>query len=524
MKTSRIKAIMYFQTMKGRAIGAPFYGFFVKRQGRRYLKSKFLKGVALVMRIFDTDVQELKYKVLKEVVKLERIGALEQEYHSIPKTIIPGPRATMRCCIYHERAIVEERVKLAMGGDKLNPNIVEVIDCACDECPVKRFFVTDACRGCLSHRCQSVCPVGAITTDKHKSVIDTEKCIECGRCMKACPYSAIIENQRPCVKGCVAKAITINEQKKASIDSKKCTGCGACVYQCPFGAIVDKSYIIDVLRLIKSSANGKNYKVYAVVAPSFAGQFSYAKPGQIVSGIKRAGFNVIVEAALGADVVAKKEAEELVKKGFLTSSCCPAFVSYVKENFPDISGHISSNISPMAETAKLIKKADTSAKVVFIGPCTAKKLEIKQPEIAGLVDSVLTFEELQSLFDGMGILIEALPEETIDDASCYGRIFARSGGLSEAIKSVIENEALNFNLSSETCNGAEQCKVALLKASKGKLDKNFIEGMFCEDGCIGGAACLTHSVKNVAVINKYSALSRKKSVDISLNELSTRKF
>ncbi len=476
------------------------------------------------LRLFDTAVQELKYKVLKEVVKLEQAGTLEQELHSIPYKIIPGPKATMRCCIYHERAIVEERVKLAMGGNKDNPCIVEVIDSACDECPVKRFVITDACRGCIAHRCESACPVGAITAGRQQSVIDSEKCIECGRCMKACPYSAIIENQRPCVKSCVPKAIVIDEHKKALIDSKKCTGCGACVYQCPFGAIVDKSYILETLRLLKHSNNGKSYKVYAVLAPSFASQFSYAKPGQIITGIKKAGFHSVMEAALGADIVAQKEAHELVEKGFLTSSCCPAFVSYIKTAFPKAAQYISHNISPMAETAKLIKKKDSTAKVVFIGPCTAKKLEFKEPEIAGLVDSVITFEELQAWFDGVGIEIETLPEESLKDASYFGRNFARNGGLTQAIESVIKKDAPDFILNSEVCNAAEQCKAALLKVSKGRLAKNFIEGMFCEGGCIGGSACLTHGIKHTHIIEQYASQSGKRDIDESLRELKSKDY
>ena len=152
------------------------------------------------MRLFDTNVQELKYKVIREVVRLASRGELEPHIQEIPKTIITGPEPTMRCCIYHERAIVEERVRMAMGGDPENPNVVEVLDIACDECPVHRFSVTEACRGCIAHRCSGNCPRGAISFVNQKAVIDHAQCIECGRCMRNCPYNAIIECQRPCVK------------------------------------------------------------------------------------------------------------------------------------------------------------------------------------------------------------------------------------------------------------------------------------------------------------------------------------
>ncbi len=465
------------------------------------------------MKIFDTDIQELKYKVLAEIVRQWSAGTLDEEYKNIPYKIIPGPKPTMRCCIYHERVIVRERVRVAMGGDKNNPSIIEVIDSACDECPVKRFFVTDACRGCLAHKCQNVCPAGAITFEKRKSVIDPDKCIECGRCVKACPYGAIIENQRPCVRSCIPKAITIDKYKKASIHADKCTGCGACVYQCPFGAIADKSYILDVLRMLKDSEKGKKFKVYAVVAPSFAGQFSYAKPGQVVAGIEKVGFYGVKEAALGADAVTKKEAAELLEKGFLTSSCCPAFTDYVRKDFPALAVHISENLSPMAETAKMIKDKDKNARVVFIGPCIAKKLEIQRSDAAAYVDAVLTFEELQALFDGLDVLVEQLPEAPLDEASRFGRGYALSGGVAKAIESVLEKEAPDFKLNAEICNGAAECRTALLKAGKKNYDKNFIEGMFCEAGCIGGAACLTHSVHHAAAVKKHAAQAKKQDID-----------
>lgn len=464
-------------------------------------------------RLFDTTVQELKYKVLKEVVSLELKDELDTKYHKIPQIIITGPKATMRCCIYHERAIVEERVALAMGGDPENPNVVEVIDSACDECPVKRFSVTDACRGCIAHRCQSVCPVGAISTDKHKSVIDHEKCIECGQCMKACPYHAIIESPRPCVKGCEAKAISIDTQKKAVIQNEKCTGCGECVTRCPFGAIVDKSFVVDVLRMLKGAQRRRDYRVYAVLAPSFAGQFTYATPGQIVAGIKELGFHAVVEAALGADLIAGKESGELAEKGFLMSSCCPSFVKYVEINFPDLAQHISHNISPMAETARQIKLHDPSARVVFIGPCVSKKAEFRKTAIQGMVDSVLTFEELQAMFDGTGISVGQMQEAVLDDASVFGRNFACSGGVTAAIRSVIHQKTPDFDFKPEICDGIEQCRIALLKARSGKLEKNFIEGMACVGGCIGGAACLTHGVKNTAAIAKYGQQASKKSIE-----------
>ncbi len=461
------------------------------------------------MRIFDTKVQHLKYKVLREVARFAWDGTLAENLLNIPKIIVPGKEPTMRCCIYKEQAIVTERVKLAMGGNPEHENVIEVIDIACDECPMGGFEVTDACRGCLAHRCEDACKKGAITIDHNlKAHINKDKCVECGLCAKVCPYSAIINHKRPCERACKVKAISMDENKAAKINDEKCISCGACVYQCPWGAINDKSHILDVINLIKNSNGNQNYKVYAVVAPAIASQFVYAKLGQVLSGIKELGFYDIVEAALGADIVALAEAKELTEKGFLTSSCCPAFVSYVKKQFPDLADYISHNLSPMATIAKKIKADDANAKVVFIGPCTAKKMEYKKQDVAPYVDSVITFEELQALFDSKDIEINSLPEQNIENASYYGRIFARNCGLSEAVAEGIKEHGLeNFDLKAVPCDGIEACRVALLKASKRVLDGNFIEGMACLGGCIGGAGCLTHGEVNKVHVDKYGKKS-----------------
>ncbi|MHB8127528.1 MAG: 4Fe-4S dicluster domain-containing protein [Mobilitalea sp.] len=466
------------------------------------------------MRKFDTKVQHLKYKVLREVARSAFENDLHHAVYSIPHKIVEGPNATMRCCIYKERAIVGERINLAMGGNIENQNVIEVLDIACDECPVGGFEVSDACRGCIAHRCEDVCKLGAISFDKHqKAIIDKDKCVECGKCASVCPFSAIANNKRPCQNSCKVKAISMDENKKAIIDNSKCISCGACVYQCPFGAIMDKSYIVNVVDMIRASEKNTKYKIYAVIAPSIASQFSYSKLGQVISGIKKLGFHSVVEAALGADMVASAEADELMEKGFLTSSCCPAFVDYIKKQFPTLTKHISHNLSPMATIAKYIKKTDPSSKVVFIGPCTAKKMEMQRPEVAPYVDSVITFEELQALFDSKDIDLDTMEIESLENASYYGRIFARSGGLTEAVKEVIKEKGIkDFELKPIACDGIEACRSALLKASKNVLPYNFIEGMACVGGCISGAGCLTHGDKNKNIIENYGQEALEKSI------------
>ena len=472
------------------------------------------------MRKFDTKVQYLKYKVLREVASQAWNGTLLQNAFDILKIIIPGKTPTMRCCVYKERAILAERIKLAMGGGSFSDNIIQVIDIACDECPDAGYVVTDSCRGCLAHRCEDVCKKGAISFDNnHVAHIDKSKCVECGLCARVCPYAAIVNRKRPCQISCKVKAISINKENAASIDDEKCTQCGACVYQCPFGAITDKSFIVDVIDIIKNSDNNKSYKVYAVVAPSISSQFTYAKLGQVIAGLKQLGFYTVVEAALGADMVAYSEARELSEKGFLTSSCCPAFVRYVKTAYPELESLVSHNLSPMAALAKYIKETDKNAKVVFIGPCTAKKAEAQLESVKDYVDAVLTFEELQALYDSRDIDITSLGEDVLDNASYFGRIFARSGGLTDAVKQAMNEQNITFDLKPVVCDGIEECRVALLKKSKNALDANFIEGMACVGGCIGGAGCLTHGEKNKAEVDKYGRQAMEKTIGDAISVL-----
>lgn len=472
------------------------------------------------MRKFDTKVQHLKYKVLRTVAKHYWNGQLTDNLLDIPLQIVPGKKPSMRCCVYKERAIIGEMVKLAMGGDKNDKNVIEVIDIACDECPASGYEVTEACRGCMAHRCEDVCRKGCITFDEDMhAVIDKSKCINCGACAQVCPFSAIINKKRPCEKACKIHAISMAEDGEALIDDSKCIACGACVYQCPFGAISDKSYILDVIDLIKGSDGGRAYKLYAVVAPAISSQFTYARLGQVISGIKELGFHEVVEAALGADMVAWAESAELCEKGFLTSSCCPAFVDYVGKYFPQMKDNISHNLSPMATISKYIKEKNPDARVVFIGPCTAKKAEILKPEVSPYVDSAITFEELQALFDSRGIEISELTDTALDNASYFGRIFARCGGLADAVAQGLKEHDAEFELAAVSCDGIDECRTALLKAAKHADGTNFIEGMACKGGCACGAGCLTHAERNRIQVEKFGRESADQTISSALSHI-----
>lgn len=472
-------------------------------------------------RVFDTNVQLTKYNVLKEVIRCAYDDTLQEAYIDIPKTIVPGPKPQLRCCIYKERAIVQERVKMAMGGDKSNPNPVQVIDIACDECPAGGMYVTPACRGCMLHACAEVCPKGAITIVDHHATIDKSKCIECGKCTKACPYSAIIAQHRPCIQSCKPKAISIDENDKAVIDNSKCVSCGACVYKCPFGAITDVSLVLDIIDILKKSENNTKYRVYAVIAPAIVGQCRIGRVTQVATAIKMLGFHQVVEAALGADITLHHEAKEWAERGIMTTSCCPSFVAFIEKKYPELVKYISSSPSPMIETAKLIRRSDPTAKIIFIGPCSSKKLEYRLEKTQGMIDSVMSFEELQAFVDARDIDPATLEDSELDNASFYGRIFAKSGGITQGIMDVAKSMGVD-GLKPCTMNGLEECNKALMLLKMGKATQNFFEGMACDGGCINGPLSITHSPRNVVDVDKYGSEAKEKTIDnsVKLYELS----
>ena len=252
------------------------------------------------MKLFDNKVQEIKYKVLREVaVQTWKGNDVFAEFNEVASGIIPKDEPPQRCCIYKDRAVVAERMRLAIGGSKQNKNVVQVIDIACDECPEAGYVVTDLCRGCLAHSCRDACKLGAIKiTEKQRAKIDKTKCVECGRCAKACSYSAIHNFQRPCEMACKVDAISMGPGGEACIDYEKCISCGSCVYHCPFGATVDVSSIVDVIKCLKRGAEDSEKPVVAIVAPSIASQFGYAELGQVITGIRKLGFAEVLEVCL----------------------------------------------------------------------------------------------------------------------------------------------------------------------------------------------------------------------------------
>ena len=477
------------------------------------------------MRKFESQVQLIKYKVLKEVIERTLNGEFEKTRYKIPKAVIPGDQPITRCCVYKEREIIAERIGIVADPILDSEPIIKILEIACDECPAEGYKVTESCRGCLAHRCIQVCPRNAIQVVDGKALIDKVRCVECGKCNDVCPFNAISHVMRPCKKACGSKAIEVQENKKVAINRERCTSCGACVYQCPFGAVTDRSEVIPVINALQEAKieGGKN--VYAAIAPAISTQYN-ARIGQIVSAIKKMGFKDVVEVALGADIVAYNEAIEFAHRvgkngeSCMMTSCCPAFVAHVQKHYKELAPHISSMVSPMVAISRLIRQTDPESIIVFMGPCTAKKEESRQKDIKDATDYVMTFEELEAMIDAHGIVVEECENVVLENASHFGRVFARSGGVKDAVTEVLKEENIEgIEFNPLVCNGIDEVDKALRLLKIGRLGYNFIEGMACKGGCIGGAASLTHEPKDHRQVDKYASLAVERNVKDALRVL-----
>lgn len=436
----------------------------------------------------DATILHLKHEVLYEVAKRAWAGTLDEERDQIPYEMIPGPQAQYRCCIYKERELIKQRVRLAEGKcptGRENMNVVQVINAACEECPIASYVVTDNCRKCMGQACQRSCNFGAITMGEIHAHIDPNKCKECGKCAQACPYNAIAHLERPCKKVCPADAITYDEYGICVIDEDKCIQCGACIHSCPFGAIGTKTFMVDIIRLINAGQ-----RVVAMVAPATEGQFGKdITMASWKTAFKKIGFDDMVEVGLGGDMTAAYEAEEWAeayKEGKkMTTSCCPAFVNMIKKHFPTLEGNMSTTVSPMCAVSRMLKSQDPNVVTVFIGPCIAKKSEALDLNIQGNADYALTFGEVRAMMRAKGV--ELMPEENhYQEGSVFGKRFGNGGGVTNAVLQCFKEMGEDIQPKVARCSGGAECKKALLLMKVGRLPEDFIEGMVCAGGCVGG--------------------------------------
>lgn len=482
-----------------------------------------------------TDVVDIRRKVFIETARIilendiSDLPGIKEDVSRIPHHIISQQDPSYRCCVFRERAIVAERVRLAFGlplweGELSGPSwvgidqiltsrkiddkdIVTVIPEACEKCPTKAYFVTNNCKKCLAHPCSLVCPVDAIYFTEKQANVNQEKCIKCGRCKEACPYDAIIVFDRPCAAACGVNAIESDASGRAVINHEHCVKCGMCIVACPFGAIADKSEFVQMLIAMKEKR-----RVYAIIAPSFVGQFGpKVPPDKIITAIRQIGFVDIMEVAYGADAATLKEGKEWIEKivvekqPFLGTSCCPAWVEMAKKRFPQYSHMISDSFTPMVETARAILEKDPEAMITFIGPCTAKKAEILRDEVFDFVDFVITFEELAAIFVVLDIDLAEIDTSThLQDASGSGRHYAVSGGVAEALRLAILNDAPDAVVKVAKADTLEDCQKMIKLAGAGKLDANLLEGMACPGGCIGGAGILSPARRTKNDVAKYA--------------------
>ncbi len=437
----------------------------------------------------DATILRIKHEVNLMVCNYAWEGKLEDAIEEVPYELIPGPKAQFRCCIYKEREIIRQRVRLAEGkapsGKEDDGNVIQVINAACEECPIASYVVTDNCRKCMGKACQNSCRFGAISMGQHRAHIDPNLCRECGKCAAACPYNAIAHLERPCKKACPVDAIAYDENNICMIDESKCIRCGMCIHSCPFGAIASRTCITDVINEIRS---GKH--VYAMLAPSVEGQFGPdITMASWRTALKKIGYTDMVEVGLGGDLTAASEADEWVesyKEGRkMTTSCCPAFVNMIERHFPMLKENMSTTVSPMCAVSRAIKEKDPGAVTVFIGPCIAKKDEAVSHKIEGNADYAMTFSEAEMMMRAKGVYMEPEPN-TYQEASVYGKRFGNAGGVTAAVMECMKETNAGIEPKVLQCSGAVECRKALLLMKVGRLPEDFVEGMMCEGGCVGG--------------------------------------
>jgi len=461
---------------------------------------------------YDNQANRIRKEVLVRVAKAFMSDRPKAVIDRVPLEMRPKDGDASRCCIYKDREVLKHRTMAALGfsvedeTDELTPlrdyfdaalqreavkdTGLTVIDIACSACLKGSYLVTNACRGCLGRACQTNCPKGAIDFVNGHAVINPELCVNCGLCLKACPYNAIVRTPIPCEESCPVKAISKDESGREVIDQEKCISCGQCVVACPFAAIQERSQMIDVLKKLKNSRS-----TVALLAPAIVGQF----PGtleQIAAALEKMGFARVEEVSAGADETGRLEAAEWKERigagaPFMTTSCCPAYIEAVKKHVPELAPFVSHTPSPMAISAHWVKEADPQVTTVFIGPCVAKRTEaLQNPD----VDYVLTFEELGAMLIATKIdVLECEPVTLSRSGKAGGRGFPVSGGVTGAIQAHL-GEAADA-LKPVAFNGLDSKSLIRLKMAAARgCGGNFIEVMCCEGGCQSGPGVLCNPV------------------------------
>lgn len=311
-----------------------------------------------------------------------------------------------------------------------------------------------------------------------------------------------------CQKSCIFDAIVAGEDGNLHIDPQKCTGCAACIDACSMERLTASR---DILPAMKAVREGKG-PAYVLVAPAFLGQFSEeVTPGRLRSAFQALGFAGMIEVALFADILTLKEALEfdrhiVTEKDYqLTSCCCPMWIAMIRKIYHELMPHVPGSVSPMIACGRVVKKLHPDAVTVFVGPCLAKKSEAREPDIADAVDYVLTFQEVRDIFDAAGIDPAALEENERDHSSRAGRIYARTGGVSEAVRRTVEqlHPGREIGVRTRQADGVPACRAMIEELKAGKTDANFFEGMGCVGGCVGGPKAVLSREEGTAHVDAY---------------------
>ncbi len=323
--------------------------------------------------------------------------------------------------------------------------------------------------------------------------------------MKECEKCAY---DQACKNSCIFDAIERKEDGKLRINPSLCTGCEACIEACENGNLTASK---DALPAMKAVREAKG-PVYMMVAPAFFGQFREAvMPGKLRTAFRALGFTGMVEVALFADILTLKEALEfdrhVQKSGDyqLTSCCCPVWIAMIRKIFHELMPHVPGAVSPMIACGRMIKRIHPDAITVFAGPCLAKKQEAREPDIADAVDYVLTFQEVQDIFDAADIRPEELHDAGKEHASKAGRLYARTGGVSQAVTEMVDQLCpdRSIRVQSEQADGPKACMEMIRRIKEGRTDANFFEGMGCAGGCVGGPKAVLDVAEGTNHVDAY---------------------
>ncbi|MDR1125939.1 MAG: monomeric [FeFe] hydrogenase [Deltaproteobacteria bacterium] len=477
-------------------------------------------------------VDSIRRQVLRMVASaFMNAGNVGKTVEEIPFEIRPKDGMHNRCCVFKDRAILRYRIMAAMGllpDDEKDDHtplreyaervqerdncfehiergqpryVIASCDIACHGCVPARYFVTNACQGCVAHPCTSACRFGAVSIVNGKSQIDIKKCRNCSKCKGACPYEAIVQISVPCEKACPVSCIKKNDTDgRAEIDLAKCTSCGRCMRACPFGAMLERSEIVDVINQIRCERH-----LTALVAPAIAGQFQASLP-KIFGALKKLGFTEVLEVASGADLTSQHEASEFVEhldqgRAFMTTSCCPAYMRAARKLIPELMPFVSKTPTPMHYTAELALEKFPDTVPVFVGPCVAKRVERLRDNI---VKHVLTFEELGALFEAAGIVPENCPEEALGDgASPEGRRYAVTSGVASAVQARVGDK---LAVRPVYINGLSDKQIHQLRsfAASGACPGNLVEVMACEGGCVNGGGVLADPERSARAVDGFA--------------------